>query len=180
MSDEPVEPGSYLIDVFDVPIEVTVPPGWTVFDEFVLHGPGGATLLFVTTAFDVYTDACQLDRCRGPVGPTVEDLVSALIAQEPTVSTEPREVNVGGYKGTELKLSSPPGGDYSKCYGGSFVAMIDDLGRQYYLEVPGEAQTLWILDLDGVRALISFWAPSAAPDVTRAELDAMVAGLKFG
>jgi hypothetical protein len=178
--DVPVEAGTYLIDVFSVPIEITVPAGWTVFDEVVLHGRGGASLVLVTGAWDVYTNACQWLNARADVGPTVSDMVTALVAQQPTVHTEPRDVTVGGYHGTELVISSPSDLDYATCYGGSYATMIDDLHRQAYVENPGDAQTTRVIDLNGERIMISFWSTPETSEATKAELDAMVGSLKFG
>ena len=87
--DVPVEPGVYVISDMGPPIQVTVPSGWTAVFGSVLHGPDGGTLAIINGPWDVYTDACNWVDARADVGSSVNDLVTALVAQEPTTNTPP-------------------------------------------------------------------------------------------
>ncbi len=180
MSDIPVEPGTYVLDVFAEPLQVTVPAGWAAFDDLVLHGPEGATLAVVDGAWDVYSDGCDWIEALLPVGPTVADLVAALEAQVPATHTAPQPVSIGGYSGTEIALTAPADLDYATCYGGVYAAMKDDTGRLTYLEAPGIPHTFRILDINGERGIIATWSTSELSESTKSQLDAMVASLTFG
>lgn len=179
-NDIEVVPGTYTVGDLGAPVEVTVPPGWAAFDETVLHGPEGASVAFVSGEWMTYKDPCNWVTGQQQVGPTVDDLVTALVAQEPTVNEPPRPITMGGYSGTELVISTPPGLDIATCYTGEYVYLIDDLHRQTYAEKGGVPQTFWVLDLNGERGIISFWSSATASEATKAQLAAVVDSIKIG
>lgn len=178
--DVPVEPGTYVLDGLGTPIEVTVPAGWTAFDGVVLHAPDNAYLAFLTGPWDVYTDACQWVDAEAKTGPSVADLVTGLVAQVPTTNTPPRDMTVDGYSGTELTVASPPDLDFSTCYGGQYTLMINELRMQSPMLTPGESQTMWILDLNGERGIVTYGSLTSTSPATKAQLDAMLDSLKLG
>jgi hypothetical protein len=180
-NDIEVVPGTYTVNDLGAPVQVTVPPGWTAFDETVLHGPDEeASVAFLSGEWMTYTDPCNWVTGQQPVGPTVDDLVTAMVAQEPTVNEPPQPITMDGYSGTELVISTPPSLDIASCYTGEYVYLIDDLHRQTSAEKGGVPQTFRILDLNGERGIISFWSSASASEATKAQLTAVVDSIKIG
>jgi hypothetical protein len=87
-----------------------------------------------------------------PIGPTVDDLLAALDAQENTDMSRPRDVVVGGFSGQRVRMriaqSDCPEAD-------SLVMWVDPRGEPGRGLAPGEPDdTLWIVDVDGQRVVI--------------------------
>jgi hypothetical protein len=160
-------PGRYTIKVPTAPLTValTIGSGWSSGSDFIAHDyvdrVGDAVVNFYTVG-NVYEDIC--DAHGGGVatasllpdpriGPTVDDLVSALDAQVNTDMSPAVDVVVGGHAGKRVTMivSDP----YEHC--------ITDPPRPYFIDPsgepvrylqPGEPDTLWIVDVDGQRLVI--------------------------
>jgi hypothetical protein len=174
-----VAPGTSVVDRLDLPIAITVPPGWTTFADVALLGPDGSYLAF-WNILDVYQDACRWTIGGAGIGPTVADLVAGLIAQVGTETTEPRPVEVDGFTGTELGLSASPDLDFAVCDEGEFNVWTQPNGPERGYLVPGESETLWILDLDGSRGVINFGSFGPMSPAAAAQIADMLASLDIG
>jgi hypothetical protein len=174
-----VAPGTYVVDRLAVPMAITVPPGWTTFADVALLGPDGSYLAF-WNVLDVYLDACRWKLGEAGIGPTVADLVAGLVAQEGTDTAEPHSVEVDGFTGTELGLSSPPSLDFAACDDGEFNLWTQPNGPERGHIVPGEAETLWILDLDGSRGVITFGSFGPITAAASEQIADMLASLNIG
>jgi hypothetical protein len=118
--------GRYLFGPFgDKPsltIEATGPDGWVGYPSWAMDGPEpvradaptGIGISFFT-ANGVYSDPCHWD-VQGTggadvgdvvVGPTVDDLVAALRANNFYASSVATPVTIDGYAGQELELQLP-------------------------------------------------------------------------
>jgi hypothetical protein len=110
-----VEPGTYFVDpdgdestplrvVYDVRAE-----GWTSWAGAVKQHPTGHTMLNITAVDNLATQACEDPSPRAPpVGPTVDDLATALSQLAPFELTEPpTDVTLLGHQGKHLKLTVP-------------------------------------------------------------------------
>jgi hypothetical protein len=155
----------------DAPLRITVTipaSGWTSIPNVggLGKGPGedppqSAMLLWswpAGTAFDVYGDPCHWASTR-PDTPatTVDELATALAAQPSRDASEPVDVSVGGYGGKYLTLHVPEDSDASSndCDQGIFASYGvagDDPAR--FHQGAGQVDELWILDVDGVVAII--------------------------
>ena len=180
-----IEPGTYVVDVLGPQLQVTVPAGYLRYPDFnSVEGPGHAYLAFgITTAQDttyVWTDACDYVGKAVPIGPTIDDMVTALQAMQNMDTSEPRPIQFGDYSGVEIVVSYPPDLDIKNCYGGStsLYGDSDTFGLPGPKE-PGAAITMRLLDIDGKRAAIVFGADTVLPADVQAELDAMVESLQF-
>ena len=105
-------------------ISLTVPgPGWFTIDSVIL----GKNVIGDPNLYDIYlsphivgnlyTGGCkwrgtQLDP---PVGPTVDDLATALAMQAGPGASPPTPVTVGGHSGMKVELSIPKGIDVNTC-----------------------------------------------------------------
>lgn len=114
-----------------------------------------------------------------PVGATVQDLVQALQAQQNSqTSVQPLELD--GFAGSELVVATPDAVDLKKCYGGQRSIWRDVDGQLTDTLAPGTPITVWVLDLDGRRAVISFTAYQPMGDQAKAELAAIADSIRIG
>lgn len=103
------------------------------------------------------------------VGPSVDDLAKALVAQKGTVTSEPNPVTVDGHSGLYLTYQVAKGVDVRKCEARAFDIFSTGPGS-WYLEASRERAAIWILDVDGERLVLA-WV--AVPGVMRAQMREM-------
>jgi hypothetical protein len=180
-----IVPGTYSLQLRGVPMQITVPEGWVRNENFYLSaGPeetsdGFVAFLDVT---DVYKDPCNWGAGKAGIGPTVDDLVAGLQAQPGLQTSDPKPLSVGGFTGVELTVSTPADIDLSTCYTGTFALWTVDVGGSTDRQIssmPGDTGTVWILDLNGTRGVISFGSDQPTSD-TSAQIQEMVGSLKTG
>ena len=128
----PVEPGSYFIDadldpytslrvVFDISAEE-----WSSWLGAAKFGPnGGHVGVSITTVVNLVTDGCRDHLAADPpVGPTVDDLATALSGLAPfEVTSPPSDVTLEGYRGKHMELTVPDI-DFERCVGGQLKSWI--------------------------------------------------------
>ena len=172
-----LEPGRYSIDPDrddTTPLRVTyevAAEDWSAwFGAVKTTGPGG-TMLTITTLNNLVTDGCRDFRpLEPPVGPTVNDLATALTQLAPfEVTAPPTDVTLLGYTGKHLELTVPDlgftgGGEaqFADCLGGelhSWISPQNDNGATSFSGYggPGETEEFWILDVDGTRLVLVKW-----------------------
>jgi len=177
----PLTPGRYFLDPDGddaTPLRVTyqVTPGdweaWFGAVKLLVADEPQTTGLSIATVTNVAADVCPPTPLDPPVGPTVDDLATAL-SQLFEVTAPPTDVTLLGYEGKHLVLSEqstsvdcPDPDPYNRTTpinGGSFSG--DD--------GPGLTVELWILDVEGTRLVLGkFDTPqSSAQDL--AERDAV-------
>jgi hypothetical protein len=111
------------------------------------------------------------DGCTGhvaavpPVGPTVDDMATALAALSPFVLTKPpSDVTIDGFSGKHLELTVPDlaiqrsgdGNTFTDCTDGelwSYIGKPLSFANHAYSH-PGQAEEFWLLDVDGTRLMI--------------------------
>jgi hypothetical protein len=164
-------PGRYSIQVPDssVTLELTVADAeWTANGWYL----GGSDLsVSFWTVGNVYADACDPGSYPDPkIGPTVDDLVSALDAQANTDMQSLGDVNVGQHPGKRVVMSPAAIVD---CPGNPQLWFWQDPsgnpGRGTELMPPGGRQdVIWLIDVDGDRVVIvGFYDPSDPAEATR-------------
>jgi hypothetical protein len=193
----PLEPGTYSIDpdsdpstplrvIYEVPVE-----GWSQWFGAVKGTDDGHVMMNITTVVNLVRHACgDHSWADPPVGPSVDDLATALADLAPFLVTSlPERVTIYGHSGKYLELTVPDlpvsGDDFTGCVDGnllSWVAPIDVAEGEggafhAYNAEPGRTEEFWILDVDGARIVIeSNWSPASPPgDVAeiRAILDSI-------
>ena len=177
--------GTYSLELRGVPMQITVPAGWTRHEDFYLTaGPEETSDGFISffDVTDVYRDPCNWGAGKTGIGPSVDDLVAGLQAQPGLQTSAPKPLNVDGFTGTELAYSTRADLDLSTCYSGTFalwtVAVGGPLDRQISNR-PGDTGTVWILNLNGKRGVISFGASDPNSD-TSVQLNEMVRSVTIG
>ncbi len=131
------------------------PASWERFEELGVSiggndAPDGAYFGFYRGG-GLFSDPCQTEAeaetdADVPVGPTVDDLVTALVDHPSLDVTDPVDVTLAGYSGKYLDLLVPD--DISECF------RYRPMDSHIYAQGPGQRWHIWTLDVGGVRVLV--------------------------
>jgi hypothetical protein len=158
--DADLDAGTYLVDNFAVPFEITIPDGWTYVSDRVLRKDVGDTegvFVWFGRATHVPADACAWSGTVTEVAPTVEGFTDALAAQASTTTTPSTEIAVGGYRGFEFDFSVEGVVDLSDCSGDKICIHSESGGcTRWYNSSVAQRETYRVLDVDGDRAILTF------------------------
>jgi hypothetical protein len=189
----PLEPGTYFIDadtdpstplrvVYEIPAE-----GWSMWIGAAKFGPDdGHVGVSITTVVNLVTDGCR-DHLAAvpPVGPTVDDVATALSEPAPfEVTSAPEDVTIYGYRGKHLELTVPDVA-FDRCDAGdlrSWIAPMDtaEEGDAFYgYTGPGYREEFWILDVDGTRLMIAAERSPGSPPEDLAELRDILGSIRI-
>ncbi len=176
--------------------EVVVPDTWgAAGGHFVVkynfaHPP--VLGLSVWDVGQVFRDPCHWVGQEYDPGPTVEDLVAALVAQPMRNASQPTAVTVAGYSGQYLEWSVPADlksstyTDFDACdidpsdvIHRNFNSWLGNGMGNRYEQVPGQVDRLWVLDVDGQRLVIDATYSADTVQADRDELSSVVASLRF-
>jgi hypothetical protein len=188
----PLEPGTYFIDPdgdssTPLRVEYTVPPDWSMWTGAVKFAGDGYVAVSIVTVTNLVGHACR-DHAPAdpPVGPSVDDLATALAELAPfRVASPPTDVSVYGYNGKHVKLSVPDlpvegrrrDTSFTGCVDGhleSRIAPEDVYGAFYGYWGSGQSEEFWILDVDGSRLMIAASWTAGSPEDDLAELRAVL------
>jgi hypothetical protein len=182
-----LEPGTYRIaDAAFTPVDlvVTMPAGW-VNSSFGVLAKHARTPMEVGLAPDVvthvYGDACNAEGEGAAVGPAVDDLVAALLAQQNVDVTGPTSVTIGGYPAQRLDLAPPPGLDLGACSEAQPVIRIwsNQPANIVFMLAAGHSASVYVADVDGQRVVIATDTGPEATDADIAERDAIVDAIRI-
>lgn len=180
-----IEPGRYMFRSGPPRVIFTVPEGWLSDDEqpsdggrmisrYPVRGGGPTLVMSVHDVTHIKANACvgEFDVEWVEVGPTAEDLTTALLSQEGLQRSGPTDVTVGGYPAKKFDLVFP-----SSCPGpeGRQIWADGATTYGYWLLMDGEG-TAYIIDVNGDRVVITtFDRGASASDL--AQLDAILASI---
>jgi hypothetical protein len=150
----------------------------------------------ITTVTNLVDHGCRDHSWADPpVGPSVDDLATALADLAPfRVTSPPKDVTIYGYSGKHLELTVPnlpvegEGGvdrRFTGCEEGklkSWVAFIDtaEEGDAFYgYSGPGYREEFWILDVEGTRLMIAAGRSPGSPPKDLAELRAILDSIRI-
>jgi len=163
---------------------VTVPPGWVASGGMELRKqrdePTEVALFAWSADLNVFTDACQSGDTEEPVGPTVDDLLTALRAQANSEISDPVDVSVGGVPGIKLQVSAPAGLDISTCFIGSL--QVWRAGQGGWLSGVGlndAPADVYLADTPAGRLAFSPHTEPEASAADIAELDTIISSIRF-
>ena len=191
-------PGTYLWSAggaTPADITFTIPAGWASrygIPNKDRGGPGEVAVGDWIIA-NVYTDPCQWQGSllNPAVGPTVDDLATALAAQKDRNATAPTDVMLGGYPAKRVELSIPADLDPATCDEGvirTWVAPGEDASPVDQTETlgvtpggmhPGQLNVAYIVDVNGERLVIDTWHMPGTSAADLAELDAILASMRI-
>jgi hypothetical protein len=150
-----LDPGQYSVAVPDSPVTATIAigdDGWSTGGWYIMDPPDFSKQVSFWTVANVHQDWCDPESLPEPaIGPTVDDLVAALDAQENTDMSPAVDVEVGGFAGKRVTIQFV---DLVQCNDRdllSYFVTPSGPGRDMQ---PGRADTLWILNVDGNRVVI--------------------------
>jgi hypothetical protein len=193
----PLEPGKYFIDpdadpstplrvVYEVPVE-----GWSQWIGAAKFADDGHVGVSITTVTNLTRDACRdHSPADPPVGPSVDDLATALADLAPfRVTSPPKGLTIFGYRAKHLELTVPDlpvvgEGDhreFAECVEGNLRSWIAPwIGGGFFgYNAPGHTEEFWILDVDGTRLVIEAnWSPSS-PREDVAEMRAILDSIQI-
>jgi hypothetical protein len=188
-------PGTYRGELPRAPqisFTLTVPEGWSALDSSGVVASDNAPpdfshgLLF-WDVLNVYADPSQPtseDLADPPVGPTVDDLVNALVAGDGWTTTPPVDVTVGGYAGKMVELTVPSDADFVGCgsTGNSsrpFAIWTEGSGSWRCMQGPGQTDHVYVVDVAGERVVITLVGYPSWDGRYLDELRSMVESLEF-
>jgi hypothetical protein len=160
-------------------ITVTLPDGWQRNAWYVSNQTTGTDLAGIQlwSAVDiVYADPCQWEGAEldPPIGPTVEDLATALANQPMRGDAVPVDVTIDGYSGQLVELTVPTDIQFADCDNGEFYSWD---GR--FHQGAGQHDDVYIVDVDGSRVVIDALYYDETPAAVRAEQLAIIDSIHF-
>ena len=170
-------PGHTEVNRFATPIELTVPKFWYRYASFALSGDGDSFVSFFDIAY-VPTDACKWEESKTAIGPTVDDLVTALTTQQNTVATTPEPRDLDGHRGVYLEVRQPADLDLQNCDLQYAIGWFDRVGNEVPTVGPDGFNAIWAVDLgDGQRVVITWGSYQPLSDKQRAVVQSIVDSL---
>jgi hypothetical protein len=134
---------------------IMAPPSWEAWEGTGVwpvgqgNDPPDGAYVGLYPGGNVFSEPCLTEedaQADIPVGPTVDDLVTALVDHPSLDVTSPVDVTLAGYSGKYLDLQVPD--DISAC------ATYRPMDVHIYAQGPGQRWHMWILDVEGVRVLV--------------------------
>jgi hypothetical protein len=150
-------PGRYRVDT-SLPMQVTVdvPAGWSTDTNWVVIGPkgnqapNGMAIRFYAEP-NLYAHPLAPDGGLVPdVGPSVDDLVNAMVAHPDWPTTGHTAVTVDGYAGQVVHLTLPAGTSAAT----PFYLFSDASGGQIWGWAAGQLFDVYVIDVGGKRLQI--------------------------
>jgi hypothetical protein len=175
-----LEPGPYLFTHIDpLRVTVTVPAGWekNLPDWIIWSREDEKATLALFSVDDLYTDPCQPELLtRDPsVGPTVDDLVTALGTVPGWTFSTPTDVTIDGAAGQYLEyVSASLAADCSQ-EPLLWVANGDVLPAP----VGDDHMGIWIVDAGGTRLVLTTGHNPQVLDSRIAELDEIIGSMQI-
>lgn len=177
--DPDLDPSTSLRVAFEISTD-----SWSQWLGATKFAGDGHVAVSITTVSNLVRHGCRdHSRADPPVGPTADDLATALAELAPfRVTSPPTDTAIYGYSGKHLELTVPRI-DFAECVSGKLKSWIDPLSEPYKGDAfygytgPGYTEEFWILDIDGSRLMIAAErsADSSAEDIAemRAVLDSI-------
>lgn len=182
-----LQPGTYSIDpdadpstplrvVYEVPFHA-----WYKWIGAAKSAGDGHVGVGITTVTNLVSHGCRdHDPADPPVGPTVDDLATALSHLAPfEVMSPPKNVSIFGYRGKHLEWRVPDMPvkvaaddlDFVRCIDGNLKSWISPTWGPYFgYTGPGYTEEFWILDVDDTRLMIVAKRSAGSPPKDLAEL----------
>jgi len=181
----PMEPGTYLMSDGKSSFRVTIPTGWDAAQngrDIRKHRgqPGEVTLSLYSSDINVFPDACASQDRPPRTGPTADDLVAALRAQQNSDVSEPAGITIGGRPGVRLDVSTPQGLDVAGCFESTLRIWSGAAGGNYLaFGPPGETAPVSIVEAPSGRIVFTTAVDDTATAGDQAELQAILDSIQF-
>ena len=187
----PLDPGQYRVTGTGLPIgiTVTVPEGWGASGNWVLIGPNGNDLpngmaIRFYAVQNLYLDPYAPDNgtLDPRVGPSVDDLVSAILNHADWTGAEASDVVVDGYSGQVVRFTLPP--EVGTPGHEDFYFFIDPggtpgAGSGIWGFEPGQVFDFYIVDVNGQRLVFDVWHYPGTSEADLAAQQAVVDSIQL-
>lgn len=186
--DAAIEPGTYRIpkSAWSVAnFTVTFPEGWTVQYGHVYANQSDEDAEFgfyAVVVDEIFTEGCAGSNSGlTELGPGVDDLAEALLAQAGPTKNGPADTTLGGYPATRIELTVPEGFDLKPCNAA-------DIGLQIWYSPPADKNfvlladhtaSVYIVDVNGARQVFVAQHPTTTSDAERAELQSTLDSIRI-
>jgi hypothetical protein len=165
-----MQPGRYAIPPVGPPDEpfavVDIPAGYSSWETFIeADKPAEAEdplMLGLWVITSVYLNPCA--QSNEVPARSVRATADALLQQRLTSPTRPREVDLAGYHGLYMEVTTPTDLDYGACQDAEVNLWEGRPDGSYWTRMPGMVSRLWILDVDGQPMVIHMAVPPSATD----------------
>ena len=174
-----LDAGTHVVDdPFPVRVTFEVPDGWRAWaytsaaSQINVVKPDVGEVSFEIVD-NISSDPCTEELLDPPVGPSVDDLVTALSELDGFEVTAPSDVTIDGFSGKQLTMTAPA---ETSC---DSLSTWRTTTRQNAVGA-GEVNEVRILDAAGVRLVISV-ARGASPSAeAQSEIDAVLDSIQIG
>ena len=168
-----------------IPVEVlvTIPEGWRGGGEWLLYGPRGPEApdgmnIRFGSVRNLYADplAASEGFLDPAIGPTVDDLVDAMLSHPDWDTTGPTDVTIDGYAGKAVRLAIP---EDLELPGGEFLLYQDEGGGDRWAWEPGQFADLYVIDVDGERLVLELFSYPDTSPAHLAERETVLASIQL-
>ena len=150
--------GRYQVDAtLPMKVNVAVPDGWSTDTNWVVIGPNGnqapngmAIRFYIVKNLLVHPLSPSDGAISPPVGPSVDDLVKAMVNHRDWTTTGPSPITIDGYVGQVVHVTLPAGTSAAT----PFYLSGDELGGDVYGWVAGQVFDIYVIDVVGKRLVI--------------------------
>jgi len=169
---------------------ITIPEGWKghtghYLSKYENVDETRGLVIYPVLVDEIYADPCEGE--RGPiaaVGPEVNDLDDALLAQPGTVATKPVRTTIGGLPATRIDLEVPKGADLRSCFLADFGApglqvWFSKPTQKYFVLMPGSTASVYVVDVDGERQVFLTQHGPAASNEDLLELQSVLDSIRI-
>ena len=134
----------------------------------------------VVTVEALFADPCGPNDPL-PVGPSVEEFITALRGLPGPVASDPVEITLDGYRGQYVDLVVPSGFDIDTCDppGLGLQIWVDKPGGKYLVAQTHLAARVHVVDVEGERFIMSASIGNNADPGHIAEFEAILESIRF-
>jgi hypothetical protein len=184
---DPLDAGRYQVNAgIDTEVTVAVPSGWSASGDWVLIGPrdndlpdGMAIRFYAIDNLAANPLSFEEGGMDPPVGPTVNDLVQAIVSHPSWTATVPTDITIDGHHGQLVEIAIPMDVELVGAEP-RFYLSIDPGGGGIWGWAPGQTFEWYIVDVDGQRLIIDAFHYPDTPEEDLAAQRAIVESVKFG
>lgn len=152
-----LEPGRYSVPGFSAGVTVAVPSDeWSSSNNWVVIGPrgneepDGMAIRFFTASRIFENPTASADGVL-EVGPSVDDMVQAILDHPAWEASGPTDIAIDGYAGQMVELSIPVDAELTD---GDRFLLFSDRDSLVWGWAPGQTFELYIVDVEGERLII--------------------------
>ncbi len=184
---EDIVAGRYLIESgISTRVTAAVPNGWSAIDSWGVRGPLGneapdsSGIRFYTVGNLLNNPSSYVDGLQDPpVGPTVDDLIEAIVEQAEWTSSTPSDTTIGGYPAQHVQITIPDGAEFDSRDGGAFYLFQDEGSGQIWGSEVGQMFDVYVVDVDGERLVLDAFHYPGTAETDLAALQAVVDSIEI-